>query len=139
MSDAMTITTELRYDGEQAESFFDGHPAVMIEKLSGMAESLEAWSPPHLFVAAVESCFFTTMQVIAAKMHVGIRSFSSASAGTLVSPDGKHKEFSEIVLRPKIELADENDRPKLSQLYKLAEEYCVVARSLKTTVRIDAA
>jgi organic hydroperoxide reductase OsmC/OhrA len=137
MADATTITTEMRFDGNQSESFFDSHPSIALEGLSGIAGSNEAWSPPHLFVAAVESCFFLTMLPIAEKMHIRIATYASTAEGHLTRPDGKHTEVAEIVIRPKVSLVDEADRAKLGQLMKLAEEYCLVARSLKTALRIE--
>jgi organic hydroperoxide reductase OsmC/OhrA len=138
MGDATTVSTEMRFDGHRTESFFDGHPAIFLENLARVAEDSEAWSPPHLFVASVESCFFLTMLAVAKKMRVEIKSYSSTAEGLLVSPDGSHQEFREIRIRPDVTLADAADRARLPQLVKLAEEHCLVARSLKTTVRIEA-
>ena len=137
MTDAMMITTKMHYDGTQAESFFDGHPSIALAGMTTIAQSTEAWSPPHLLVAAVESCFFATMQAVAAKMHVAIASYNSHATATITSADGKHHEVGEIVIRPKVLLADDADRSKLPQLMKLAEEYCLVARSLTTKLRIE--
>lgn len=137
MSDAIKIQTGMKHEGGRTKCTFSGHADLTVEGMTGIEEHPEAWSPPHLLVAATESCFFLTLLAVAEKMRIGIESYVSTAEGALTSTDGKHKEVSEIVIRPTIAFANEADRAKLPQIYKVAEEHCYVARSLQTKIRIE--
>ncbi len=131
------ITTELRFEGGKIVSFFGNHSPIDIMGFSKVMSVPEAWSPPHLLVAAVESCVLLTTLMIAEKMHIRIKSYSSTAEGLMSSDDGKHYEISEIILRPTFHLENEQDRSRLNLLVKKAQEYCLVSNSLKTKVKIE--
>ena len=138
MSDAIRIQTGMKHEGGRTKCTYSGHADLTVAGMHGIEDHPDAWSPPHLLVAAMESCFFLTLSAIAEKMRIGIESYASTAEGMLTSADGKHKEVSEIVIRPTIKLKDEADRAKLPQLFKISEENCYVVRSLKATIRIEA-
>ena len=138
MSDAIRIQTGMKHEGGRTKCTFSGHADLTVAGMTGIEDHPDAWSPPHLLVAATESCFFLFAIAVAEKMRIGIESYSSTAEGLLTSADGKHKEVSEIVIRPTVRLANEADRPRLPQLFKMAEEHCYVARSLSAKIRIEA-
>lgn len=131
------ITTEIRYEGGKTTALFETHPPIDLVGLSKVKEIPEAWSAPHLLVAATEGCFFLTVLALAKKMHINIQSYSSTAEGTLTSADGKHEEIGEIIIRPTFHLENEADRLRLKLLVEKSEEYCYVTRSLKTKVRVE--
>ena len=138
MSDVVRIQTGMKHEGGRTKCTFAGHADLTVAGMTGIEDHPDAWSPPHLLVAATESCFFLFVVAVAEKMRIGIASYASTAEGLLTSADGKHKEVSEIVIRPVVKLMNEADRAKLPQLFKVAEEHCYVARSLSATVRIEA-
>lgn len=138
METLMQLETTTTFDGTMTSSHLTDKPAIGMAKLPGWQEAKDQWTPPHAFVASVESCFFLTMLDVAAKMRVGITGYRSSASGRLVTEDGRHKQVDEIVIRPEVELANEADRKKLPKLFQMAEEYCLVARSLKTKIVIEA-
>ncbi len=138
MAEKAVMKTTFNFEGKGGISKFPGHPDVMFVGSKDIATSPEAWTPPAMLLAATESCFFITMRALAEKMRIGIKGYSSEAEGTLDSPDGKHTEFTEITIRPKVELMEEADREKLKGLFEKAETYCYVARSLKCPVKIEA-
>ncbi len=137
MGNETIVKTEMKFEDGKTRAIFQGHPDINMAGLMAVDQAADAWSPPHLLVSAVESCLFLTMASVAEKMRIKIIRYSSTAEGILFSPDGTHKEFREIVVRPRIELANESDRSKIPQLVKIAEEHCYVARSLKTPMRIE--
>lgn len=129
--------TELRYEGGKVISLFESHPPIDVVGMSKAKDIPEAWSPPHLLLSAVESCFLITLLSIAEKMKIGIKSYASTAEGIIAAVDGKHHEISEIILRPTFHLENEADRLRLKLLVQKAEEHCVVRNSLKAKVRIE--
>jgi uncharacterized OsmC-like protein len=89
-----------------------------------------AWSPVHMLVSAVETCFWVTFGMIAEKARVEVRSVESEAEGVIEAKDGRHFAITGIKIRPIVQLVNESDRPKLPELYKKAEEYCVVGNTL---------
>ncbi len=137
MGDEVKVSTGMKHEGGRTKCVFSGHADLDVAGMSEIDGHPEAWSPPHMLVASIESCFFLTLAAVAEKMRIEIESYSSTAEGKLTSADGKHKEVSEVVIRPTIRLKDEANRAKLPQLFSRAEEYCYVARSVKTKVRIE--
>ena len=129
------LKTSMQFSGSATSCSVEGHTPVCVAGLSAMTDS--SWSPPHMLVAAAETCFFLTLQYVAEKMHLRLLSYSSSAEGVLAAPDGKHTEIAEIIIRPKIEIEGGADMAKLERLTKSAEEYCLVARSLKSKVKIE--
>lgn len=139
MNDTTRVKTETRYADGKVVSSFQGHPDIDLAGMTGISNRPDAWSPPHLLVAAAESCIILTMLHAAERMHIEIKGYSSTAEGTLSSADDKHMEFSEIVVRPSFDFANAADRSRIPQLIKVAEEYCPVGRTLKCPVRIEIA
>lgn len=129
--------TELRYEGGKTTSLFESHPPIDVDGMSKVSNIPEAWSPPHMLLAAVESCFLITLLSIAEKMKIGIKSYASTAEGVVTAPDGKHSEVGEITIRPTFHLENDEDRPRLKLLAQKAEEYCLVRNSIRTKVRIE--
>lgn len=129
--------TELRYEGGKVTSLFESHPPIDVDGMSKVAEIPEAWDPAHLLAAAVESCFLITLLAIAEKMKIKIKSYASTAEGIVTSPDGKHSEISEIILRPTFHLEDEKDRLRLKLLVEKSEEYCLVRNSIRSKLTIE--
>ena len=137
MSDSMILTTTLKYSDDKVLASLESKPEIELTGLSDWKEKVLAWTPPHELVSSVEGCFLLTLLEVAKKMRVDIRSYSSSASATVVSHDGLHHDIAEIVIKPQVELVDESKRSRLEKLFATAEEYCVVARSLKVKVRIE--
>ena len=91
------------------------------------------WSPEHLFVAAVNSCFMTTFLSVAENSKLEFTQFECDAVGTLEKIDGKYM-ISEITLSPVLTLAGEND--KGLRVLEMSEKACLIANSVKTKVTL---
>jgi peroxiredoxin-like protein len=91
------------------------------------------WTPEHLLVAAVASCFVSTFAGIAEKSRLGFVSFNLDAEGLLGNEDGIWR-FTEIKLRPVVTILKEEDRDRVIRLLEKAEKSCLIARSLQCKV-----
>jgi len=91
------------------------------------------WTPEHLLVAAVASCFVSTFSGIAEKSRLEFASFSMDAEGVLGNEDGIWR-FTEIKLRPVVAILDEVDRDRIIHLLEKAQKSCLIARSLQCKV-----
>ena len=69
----------------------------------------DAWSPEHLLLAAVETCFLFTLRSVAQASRIAFTSLELSCEGTVDRKDGATR-FTEIVLRPRLTIPPGVDR-----------------------------
>src|ERR1043165_2208697 len=95
------------------------------------------WTPEHLFVGAVSSCFMTTFVAIAENSKLDFESFKTTAEGTLEKPDGAGLMITQIVLHPTLTLKDAADIGRASRILEKAEKHCLIANSAKTHISLE--
>jgi organic hydroperoxide reductase OsmC/OhrA len=96
----------------------------------------DAWSPEHLLLAAVETCFLFTFRAVARASTVEFTSLELSGEGTLDRVDGVTR-FTEIVLRPRVTLGPGTDRARALGALEKSERACLVSASLSTRIRLE--
>jgi peroxiredoxin-like protein len=96
----------------------------------------DAWSPEHLLLAAVETCFLFTLQAVARASKLEFRSLELSGEGTVNRKDGVTR-FTEIVLRPRLRLSADGDRERAIRVLEKSEKACLVSASLSTPIRLE--
>jgi organic hydroperoxide reductase OsmC/OhrA len=90
----------------------------------------DTWSPEHLFLSSLSSCFMTTYLAIAEKSRLNIAAFECSAIGQIRLQEG-HLEFTTINLFPKITVAKEADIHAGNEVLIKAYKHCIVANSIK--------
>lgn len=98
----------------------------------------DAWSPEHLLLASVQSCFLFTLRAVARASRIELVHVDVAASGTVDRSNGVTR-FTEIVLCPTVTLAAGIDRERINRLLEKAEKACLVSASLSTPVRLRVA
>lgn len=96
----------------------------------------DAWSPEHLLLAAVETCFLFTLRAVARASKVEFRALDLDAQGTVDRQDGVTR-FTEIVLRPRLTVAPGTDRARAVWVLEKSEKTCLVSASLSTPIRLE--
>jgi peroxiredoxin-like protein len=96
----------------------------------------DAWSPEHLLMAAVQTCFLFTLRAVAQASKVEFTALELAGEGTVDRKDGGLR-FTEIVLRPRVTVAAGADRERAIKILEKAERSCLVSASLATPIRLE--
>ena len=96
----------------------------------------DAWSPEHLLLAAVQTCFLFTLRSSARASHVDFVSLELDAAGTVDRQEGVTR-FTEIVLRPRLVVAPGTDRERALRMLEKSEKHCLVSASLSTPIRVE--
>jgi organic hydroperoxide reductase OsmC/OhrA len=91
------------------------------------------WSPEHLFLSSISSCFMTTYLAFAKKLHFTISGFDCDAIGQIEIIEGKYK-FTNINLYPKVHIADETVREKANLALEKTHKYCLVTNSVNAAV-----
>jgi organic hydroperoxide reductase OsmC/OhrA len=96
------------------------------------------WTPEHLFVASVNSCFMTTFLAIAENSKLDIVSFKAAATGRLEKSDGRGFSMTEIKLHPKLVIRNAADFERANRILEKAEKHCLISNSIKSETRLEA-
>ncbi len=95
------------------------------------------WSPEHLLVAAVNSCYMTTFLAIAENFKLDFVSLDSKAVGLLEQPEGKYL-ITTILLKPVLVINDESNAEKAMRVLEKSAKACLISNSIKSTVKLDA-
>ena len=96
----------------------------------------DAWSPEHLLLAAVQTCFLFTLRVVAQASRVEFVALDVAAEGVVERRDGALR-FTEIVLRPHLTVRSGVDRDRAMRALEKSEKACLVSASLSTPIRLE--
>ena len=88
------------------------------------------WSPEHLFLSAISSCFMTTYQAFAKKFGFEIVNFQCNTIGHVQLVEGRY-QFTSINIFPKIFIAGDEVKPKAKLALGKTIKYCLVSNSIK--------
>ena len=95
------------------------------------------WSPEHLFLASINSCFMSTYIFFANKLTLEITNLNCNVSGQIEIVDGKF-QFTTINLFPKINIANEEAREKANLVLKKTKKHCLISNSIKTDINSNA-
>ena len=96
-----------------------------------------SWTPEHLYVASVNSCFMTTFLAIARNSKLEIVSFSAKARGKLEKIEGAGFQITEIVIKPKLVIHFSQDPERAKRIIEKAEKNCLISNSIKTVVKLE--
>jgi peroxiredoxin-like protein len=96
----------------------------------------DAWSPEHLLLGAVQTCFLFTLRGVAQASGLAISRCEVDAEGTVDRTD-RTTRFTEIVLRLRLALAAGVDRARTRRVVEKAEHACLVSASLATPVHLE--
>ncbi len=114
-----------------------GLPDLIVAAPADWGGPGDSWSPEHLLIAAVESCFLLTLRGVARASKVEFTSLKISVAGTLDRKDGVTR-FTEVVLRALMTIPEGVDRQRALRVMEKAEKSCLITASLSTPVRLEA-
>ena len=95
------------------------------------------WSPEHLLVASLNSCYMLTFLAIAEFSKIAIVSFSSSAKGKLEKVAGSSYQVTEIVVKPRVVIASVDDLARMPRVFEKAKENCFVSNSIKSAIKIE--
>ncbi len=91
------------------------------------------WSPEHLFVAAINSCFLTTFLAVADNSKLDFTSFTCHAKGKLDKVDGR-LQMIEVELEPVLVIKKSEDRERAMRVLLKTEPACLITNSVKAKV-----
>ncbi len=130
--------TEIEWTGDKDIKLSSGKlPAIAAGAPPEFKGREENWSPEHLFVAAMNSCYVLTLLAIAEFSKVSIVSLSSTACGKLEKVQGGGYQITEISVKPRIVISSVNDLTRMPRILEKAKENCFVSNSIKSAVKVE--
>lgn len=91
------------------------------------------WTPEHLLLGAVATCYVATFRTIAERSKLAVSGLEVFVEGVLTKEQGGFR-FTEIIVRPAIVVEREQDCERAQRLAEKAEQVCLVSRSLSAKI-----
>ena len=113
--------------------------AAGLPELPGSADptfhgDTDRWNPEQLLLAALSQCHMLSYLHVAVNHGVIVTGYSDHATGTMVLNHDNSGQFTEVVLHPVVELADEAQRQLADSLHEAANKVCFIARSVNFPV-----
>lgn len=97
----------------------------------------DAWSPEHLLLASVQSCFLFTLRAVAKAAALPVPALDVRACGVVDRHDGVTR-FTGIVLHVRLGVAPGTDAEMAMRVLERSKRHCLVSASLSTPVTLDA-
>jgi peroxiredoxin-like protein len=94
------------------------------------------WTPEELLLAAIASCYTTTVRAIAGPAQVDFTDLQVEASATVRKAESGYS-FSQIVLRPNLKIASADARERALDLLRRAEKLCLVSRAIGATLKFE--
>lgn len=101
----------------------------------GTPHDIERFCPEHLLVATAETCMANYVLLIAKHSRLEIVNYESTADGELEQAEDRKFRFKRIVIRPKITVANTNDR-LINKVLEKSHNACLIARSFNFPVDV---
>ena len=96
------------------------------------------WNPEELLVASLSQCHMLWFLHLAAVAKVVVTDYVDRPEGTMLERDDGAGQFTRVVLRPEVTVADASMREYSQGLHEQAHAKCYVARSVNFPVLHEA-
>ena len=131
-------TTEVEWTGERhGDLSAPVLPGLKVDAPPEFKGHAGVWTPEHLFVASVNSCFMTTFLAIAENSKLEFVSFSAGAKGKLEKLADQGFVMTEVTLQPKLVLNNPRDAERASRILGKAEKNCLISNSIKAKTRLE--
>ena len=138
MEDNYYYTTQVEWTGERhGDLSAPVLPSLKVDAPPEFKGHEGVWTPEHLFVASVNSCFMTTFLAIAENSKLEFESFRADAKGKLEKIADKGFMMTEITLQPKLVIRNARDAERASRILEKAEKHCLISNSIKTETVLE--
>lgn len=130
-----TGTSSYRAYDRAHEVAADGPPPIPASSDPTFRGDRRRWNPEQLLVASLSQCHLLWYLHLAAEAGVVVTAYTDDAGGTMVTDATGGGRFTEVVLRPRVEVADAAMVGTAQGLHARAHELCFVASSVAFPVR----
>jgi len=130
-----TGTSGYRDYGRDHEISADGRPVIAGSSDPVFRGDKTRWNPELALVAALSECHMLSYLHACATAGVVVTGYEDAASGFMAETDDGGGHFTEVVLRPRVTVADAAMAVKAQELHEEASAKCFIASSVNFPVR----
>lgn len=93
------------------------------------------YNPEELLIGALSACHMLTYLHLCADAKIVVTAYEDEAEGTMRATSDGSGEFEEVVLHPRVQLADPERSNDAAALHERAHSLCFIARSVNFPVR----
>jgi organic hydroperoxide reductase OsmC/OhrA len=93
------------------------------------------WNPEQLLLAALSQCHMLSFLSLCSRAGIVVTAYTDHAHGTMTGTADGGGCFTEVVLRPEVEIAEQGMADKALALHGDAHRVCFIARSVNFPVR----
>lgn len=113
----------------------DGRPPIPASSDPSFRGDPARWNPELLLVASLSQCHMLWYLHLCAVGGVVVEEYVDEAEGTMAEDPSGAGRFAEVVLRPRVVVADEAMVERARELHAPASERCFIANSVNFPVR----
>ncbi|GAB7031417.1 OsmC family protein [Streptomyces sp. NPDC021749] len=130
-----TGTSNYRAYGRDHEVSAEGPPPLPGTADPAFRGTADRWNPEQLLLASLAQCHMLSYLALCALAGVVVTGYADDAAGTMAEDGRGSGHFTEVVLRPRVEVASTDDVERARALHVDAHEKCFIANSVNFPVR----
>ncbi len=115
----------------------DGKPDLPASSDPKFRGDPHRWNPEDLLVAALSECHLLSYLHACVTVGVVMTSYRDEATGRMVQDGGNGGAFAEVVLHPRVTVADESMVDAAIAAHHEAHEWCFIANSVNFPVRVE--
>ena len=96
----------------------------------------DIWTPEHLFIASVNSCYMATFLVVAENSKFEFISFDCNSVG-IVETINETLAVTQITLKPKVVIKSAEHEEQLMKILDKSNKECLISYSVTTKISLE--
>jgi organic hydroperoxide reductase OsmC/OhrA len=117
----------------------DGRPVIPGTSDPAFRGDPSRWNPEQLLVASLSQCHMLWYLHLATRAGVVVTAYTDPATGTMAEEADGSGQFTEVILRPEVTVAEAEMAPKAAELHEAAHVMCFIARSVNFPVRHEPA
>jgi organic hydroperoxide reductase OsmC/OhrA len=130
-------TSGYRDYGRDHEVAADGRPTISGSSDPTFRGDKTRWNPELELLAALSQCHMLSYLHVCTTNGVVVTAYEDTPYGTMAETVDGGGHFTEVVLRPRVTVAEAAMTEKAQQLHEEASEKCFIASSVNFPVRHD--
>jgi organic hydroperoxide reductase OsmC/OhrA len=124
--------------GREYRVVIDGKPEIAGSADVAFRGDADRLNPEDLFLASISACHMLTYLALCARQGIRVVAYEDAATATMKEDGGGGGRFEEVVLHPRVTLANAGDASRAEALHARAHQLCFIANSCSVPIRHEA-
>jgi organic hydroperoxide reductase OsmC/OhrA len=121
--------------GREYEVAIAGKPSLQGSADPAFRGDAAVWNPEDMFLASLSACHMLSYLALCAKYGIRVLTYEDRATGTMRTTRDGGGRFEEVVLHPRVTIADVAKLERARELHETAHDKCFIASSCSVPIR----